>query len=115
MSQLKMPKPDKKIIANKSEILQDLKKILKSENILSHDDEVKPYETDALSAYKQIPMVVLLPENILCLISTSSSWEYPCPITKNLSENETEVDTIIKSTMIIINKGIYFILFGGLD
>ena len=42
MSRLKMPKLDRRIIANKNEILQDLKKILKSENILFHDDEVKP-------------------------------------------------------------------------
>jgi glycolate oxidase len=31
---------------------------------LDHNDEIKPYETDALSAYKQKPLVVVLPENV---------------------------------------------------
>ena len=30
---------------------------------MSHDDEIKPYETDALAAYKQKPLAVVLPEN----------------------------------------------------
>ena len=34
-----------------------------SENVLSHADEIKPYETDALAAYTQTPLAVVLPEN----------------------------------------------------
>ena len=31
---------------------------------MSHEDEIRPYETDALSAYRQKPLLVVLPEKI---------------------------------------------------
>ena len=40
-----------------------LKKILKKDNVLDHEDETRPFETDALSAYKQKPLAVVFPEN----------------------------------------------------
>jgi len=58
-----MPKIDRKIISKKNIIIKNLKKIIKSENILDHEDQVKPFETDGLSAYKQKPMAVVFPEN----------------------------------------------------
>ena len=45
------------------DIIADLKKIIKTENILDHEDQIRPFETDALSAYKQKPFLVLFPEN----------------------------------------------------
>ena len=59
-----MPKVEKSIISNKDRIVSDISKIIKEENILSHNDEIKPYETDALAAYKQAPLVVVLPETV---------------------------------------------------
>jgi len=58
-----MPKIDRKVISKKDIIVKSLKKIINSENVLDHQDELKPYETDALSAYKQIPLIVVFPEN----------------------------------------------------
>ena len=58
-----MPKVDRKLIAKKADIVSDLKKIIKIENILHHEDELRPFETDALSAYKQKPLLVVFPEN----------------------------------------------------
>ena len=58
-----MPKIDRKLIAKKADIVSDLKKIIKIENILHYEDELKPFETDALSAYKQKPLLVVFPEN----------------------------------------------------
>ncbi len=63
MSNLAMPKIDRKLIAKKADIVSDLKKIIKIENILHHEDELRPFETDALSAYKQKPLLVVFPEN----------------------------------------------------
>jgi glycolate oxidase len=57
-----MPKIDKKILSNKETIVKKLKEITNSNNVLSHESELIPYETDALTAYKQIPLVVVLPE-----------------------------------------------------
>ena len=63
MSNLNMPKVDRKLIAKKADIVADLKKIIDIKNILHHEDETRPFETDALSAYKQKPLVVVYPEN----------------------------------------------------
>ena len=63
MTKLAMPKIDRKLISKKVEVVADLKKIIKSENILDHDDQTRVFETDALSAYKQKPLVVVFPEN----------------------------------------------------
>jgi len=50
-------------MSKKALIIKNLKKIVKAENILDHEDEVRPFETDALSAYKQKPMIVVYAEN----------------------------------------------------
>ena len=64
MTNLQMPKVEKSIISNKDKIVSDISKIIKEDNILSHVDEIKPYETDALAAYKQAPLIVVLPETV---------------------------------------------------
>ena len=63
MTNLRMPKIDKKVILKKDIIVKNLKKIINPDNVLDHEDELRPYETDGLSAYKQKPLVVVLPEN----------------------------------------------------
>ena len=63
MTKLSMPKIDRKLISKKADVVIDLKKILKDENVLDHEDQTRPFETDALSAYKQKPLVVVFPEN----------------------------------------------------
>ena len=63
MTKLAMPKIDRKLFAKKAEVVEKLKKIIKSENVLDHEDQIRPFETDALTAYKQRPLVVVFPEN----------------------------------------------------
>ena len=63
MSELVLPKIDKSIIEKKEYIFNKLRKLINTENVLSHADEIKPYETDALTAYKQTPLAVVMPEN----------------------------------------------------
>ena len=63
MTKLTMPKIDRKLISKKVEIIANLKKIIIAENVLDHEDELRPFETDALSAYKQKPLAVVFPEN----------------------------------------------------
>ena len=63
MSKLAMPRVDRKLLSKKEKLLKDFKKIVKSENVLDHEDQIRPFETDALSAYKQKPLVVIFPEN----------------------------------------------------
>ena len=63
MTKLTMPKIDRKLISKKTDVVANLKKIIRTENILDHEDQTRPFETDALSAYKQKPLVVVFPEN----------------------------------------------------
>ena len=63
MTKLSMPRVDRKLLSNKETVIQALKKIIKADNILGTEDEVRPFETDALSAYKQKPFAVVFPEN----------------------------------------------------
>ena len=63
MTGIALPKIDQKIIDQKEEIVKNLSKISGLDNVLSHADEIKPYETDALAAYTQTPLAVVLPNN----------------------------------------------------
>ena len=62
MTTLKMPKIDRKILKDKDKILEDISNFTKRKNILFEREELKPYETDGLTAYRQTPMLVVLPE-----------------------------------------------------
>ena len=60
MSELALPKIDNSILNRKSEIVKNLSKLTDKENVLSEADELRPYETDALSVYTQTPLACLL-------------------------------------------------------
>ena len=62
MTTLKMPKVDRQILKNRENIIKDISNFTKKENVLAEREELKPYETDGLTAYKQTPMLVVLPE-----------------------------------------------------
>ena len=63
MSEIALPKIDSSILNRKSEIVKKLSKLTNIENVLSEADELRPYETDALSVYTQTPLAVVLPDN----------------------------------------------------
>lgn len=47
-----------------SALITALNKLVRSESVLSSDEDLKPYECDGLSAYRALPLVVVLPETI---------------------------------------------------
>src|SRR5436190_23192900 len=59
---LKMPEPDAGVLARRAEIARDLSAIVPGEGVISSEREMRPYETDGLTAYRQLPMLVVLPE-----------------------------------------------------
>jgi len=59
---LTMPKPDGEVLARRERIVAALRTIVPGEGVISTNREMKPFETDGLSAYRQTPMVVVLPE-----------------------------------------------------
>ncbi|MCB1760494.1 MAG: FAD-binding protein [Gammaproteobacteria bacterium] len=52
--------PDKPI--DKQQLVAQLRTILSSASIIHETEALRPYECDGLSAYRQIPLVVVLPE-----------------------------------------------------
>ncbi len=59
---MKMPEPDSSIIARRDGIAAALRAIVPGEGVIVDEDELRPYESDGLTAYRQSPLVVVLPE-----------------------------------------------------
>ncbi|CAN5353554.1 FAD-linked oxidase C-terminal domain-containing protein [soil metagenome] len=57
-----MPEADQAVLGRRDEIVAALRKIVPGEGVISTAREMQPYESDALTAYRQPPMVVVLPD-----------------------------------------------------
>lgn len=58
---MKMPDPDQATIARKAEIAAALREIVPGEGVIVEEQELKAYESDGLTAYRQVPLIVVLP------------------------------------------------------
>ncbi|MBO1073154.1 FAD-linked oxidase C-terminal domain-containing protein [Roseomonas marmotae] len=63
---IELPAPDRAVLARRAEILDALRAIVppgpRGEGVIGDPIRLKPYETDGLSAYRQPPLAVVLPE-----------------------------------------------------
>jgi glycolate oxidase len=59
---LTMPIPDAEAIGRRAEIAAALRQIVPGEGVIEAPIEMRAYETDGLTAYRQMPLVVVLPE-----------------------------------------------------
>ena len=59
---LRMPEPDAAILGRRERIVATLRTIVPGEGVIAAERELRPYESDGLTAYRQLPMVVVLPE-----------------------------------------------------
>jgi len=57
-----MPTPDPAVLARRAEIAAALREIVPGEAVIDQDAELLPFESDGLTAYRQPPMLVVLPE-----------------------------------------------------
>jgi glycolate dehydrogenase FAD-linked subunit len=57
-----MPKADAAVLARRAEIVAALKRIVPGEGVIASEQAMRPYESDGLTAYRQLPMVVALPD-----------------------------------------------------
>ncbi|GEB38673.1 lactate dehydrogenase [Gluconacetobacter liquefaciens] len=57
-----MPAPDEAVLARRSEIVDALRRIVPGEGVIDSEPERRAFECDGLTAYRQLPMVVVLPE-----------------------------------------------------
>lgn len=62
MSSLSMPAPDKATIARREEIVADMRIIVPGECVVDAPNAMRVFESDGLTAYRQLPLVVVLPE-----------------------------------------------------
>ncbi|MBV8523392.1 MAG: FAD-binding protein, partial [Acetobacteraceae bacterium] len=56
-----MPAPDQAVLTRREEIIAALRQIVPGEGVIDTVPERRAYETDGLTAYRQLPMVVVLP------------------------------------------------------
>src|SRR3954449_3488435 len=57
-----MPEPDGRVLARRDRIVAALSSIVPGEGVISTEREMRPYESDGLTAYRQLPFLVVLPE-----------------------------------------------------
>ncbi len=58
-----MPTPDPAVLTRRDELINKLREILSSEQIVTDSTALRAYESDALTAYQQLPLLVVLPED----------------------------------------------------
>ncbi len=59
---MKMPDPDQAVLARRVEIIAAMRTIVPDQSVISEERELAVYESDGLTAYHQLPMIVVLPE-----------------------------------------------------
>ncbi|WP_027285321.1 FAD-linked oxidase C-terminal domain-containing protein [Rubritepida flocculans] len=60
---IRLPEPKAEILARRPAILADLARLLPGDAVIGEPIRLKPYETDGLSAYRQMPLAVVLPRS----------------------------------------------------
>jgi glycolate oxidase len=64
MTALLMPKPDATTLSKRKEIIAQLREIVPGEGVVDATNQMRVFESDALTAYRQLPMVVVLPQTV---------------------------------------------------
>lgn len=58
----KMPAPDASILARRAQIVAALRGFVRAGSVIDDPGSLRAYETDGLTAYRQVPLVAVLPE-----------------------------------------------------
>lgn len=56
-----MPLPDQAVLSRRAELVERLRAIVPGEGVIESEIERRAYESDGLTAYRQLPLVVVLP------------------------------------------------------
>ena len=59
---MQMPKANQEIIDRRAEIVAGLRRLVPNHCVIDSESSMKAYDSDGLSAYRQLPLVVVLPE-----------------------------------------------------
>src|SRR5271163_1063210 len=61
---MRMPMPDAVLIERRADIVETLRRIVPGEGVIVSEAERRVYESDGLTAYRQLPLVVVLPSTV---------------------------------------------------
>jgi len=61
---MQMPSPDDAVLRRRGEIVEALRRIVPGEGVIVTEAERRAYESDGLTDYHQLPMVVVLPSSV---------------------------------------------------
>ena len=61
---MEMPTPDAAVLVRRKAIIEALRRIVPGDGVIVSDTERRAYESDGLTAYRQPPMVVVLPSRV---------------------------------------------------
>ena len=67
-------------LARQQAVVTALRAVLPAQSVLYSEEDTRPYECDGLSAYRQLPMVVVLPENeaqVIAALKVCSGLQVP--------------------------------------
>lgn len=60
MSAIAFSEPDKTVLKRRDEIVERLASLVSSDGLITDRDECRAYETDALAAYRKMPLAVIM-------------------------------------------------------
>ena len=61
---MKMPALDQSVISRRREIVEALRTIIPGEGVIVDEDELRAFESDGLTAYRALPLIVVLPTDV---------------------------------------------------
>src|SRR5215831_3352199 len=61
---MRMPTPDATLIERRAGIVEELRRIVPGEGVIASEAERRVYESDGLTAYRELPLVVVLPSTV---------------------------------------------------
>ena len=63
MSSILLPEPSRDVLARRDAIIADLTAIIGADGVVSDEDGRRAFETDGLTAYREMPLAVALPQS----------------------------------------------------
>ena len=68
------PKPDEAVLARRQQIIEGLGRLVAPEALIVSEDERRAFETDGLTAYRQMPLAVVLPSTAYGRFGAITTW-----------------------------------------
>ena len=61
---MQMPAPDQAVLDRRDDICAALKKLVPAACVIDSRESMRAFDSDGLSAYRQLPLAVVLPETV---------------------------------------------------